>query len=137
MSHESSRRGSIIRSLYGSGATADPQDDDIDIANDPFLGKLRRSSLESFYKIERTQYCRGYSYVAFGCFFFTFFLFFIKIVDCSEENCLESYNYESEMSWTLESMIAIGGVAAFCFILGFILLKVARHREKYRGYQEI
>ena len=38
-----------------------------------------RSSLDRFYKIERTQYCRGYSYVAFGCFFFTFFLFFIKM----------------------------------------------------------
>ena len=42
MSHESSRRGSIIRSLYGSGTTVEPQDSDVDIANDPFLGKLRR-----------------------------------------------------------------------------------------------
>ena len=62
---------------------------------------------------------------------------FTVSVDCSEENCFESYEYDSGMSWTFESMIAIGGIAAFCLILGLILLKVARHRERYRGYQEI
>ena len=114
-----------------------------------------RSSLDRFYKLERTQYCKGYSYVAFGCFCFTFFLFLIKIskylrsfcfkdwqlsvfpVDCTEENCFESYKYEEGMSWTLQSMTAIGTISAVCFILGFILIKVAKHREKFRGYQEI
>eukprot|EP00093_Oithona_nana_P007991 07991.XXX_281374_280746_1 [CDS] Oithona nana genome sequencing. len=137
-SHESSRRGSIIRTLYGSQiSNSTLENGQSEYETDPFLGKLRRSSLDRFYKLERTQYCKGYSYVAFGCFFFTFFLFFIKIIDCTEENCFESYNYEDGMSWTLQSMIAIGTISAFCFILGYTLMKVAKHREKFRGYQEI
>ena len=33
------------------------------------------------YNTDKEQICRGYAYVSFTCFFFTFFLFFIKICE--------------------------------------------------------
>merc|ERR1711890_15796 len=82
--------------------------------NNEALILSRRSSLTNFYRIERTQIAED-TLVSLSCFFFTFFIFFIKIADCSEENCLD--NDEDPWNWTLQSLIALGGVNLLCLIL--------------------
>merc|ERR1711997_58213 len=104
-------------------------------SNDEEHAWMYQTSETRFYHIERTQICRGYAYVSFACFFFTCFLFFIKISDCSEENCWT--NEDDPWNWTLQCLIAVGAVSLISLLLGTIFIKIAKHREKIHGYQPI
>jgi len=110
-------------------------DHDFDDSTEATEHEQSRSPLLGFYRIERTQYCRGYAYVSFACAFFTFFIFFIKIADCSEESCIS--NDQEPWNWTLQCLVAVGCVSMICFVMGIIFLQVAKHREKIYGYSAI
>lgn len=114
--------------------------DGLDTEDEPLVPSFRQSPSVSCYKKQPGEKCRGYAYTALICFCFIAFVFFIKIVDCSHEDCFESS--EGWDNWTLQCLLGLLGMALFTGVLGILCLVSAKCRElrlstQKKGYEEI